>query len=277
MLRAISVKKQAYLATTYKILYMNETFKARMRRIRIRAGFASQQLAAQAIGCDRRNVGMWEAPSSRVQSVSTDWLFAVARAYRVRPEWINDLNCQLDGYPWSSLPPLTAPIPFAEPTEAQMSLPVCDVRVLGDTESLRPEYHRHQQHYVYASDWLKRWDAQPNELFVMPVNGPAMEPILWNGDHAVVHTGWRTVTDGCVYVVIYGRQVRVKRLFWLADGSLRINSANPDKNHFPDEIVSPQTFDKVHVIGQVIEKIGSGGLGVPAEQATSQPPNSHNR
>ena len=57
---------------------MKETFKQRMKRIRVRAGFASQQQAADAIGCPRGTVSMWEAPSSAVKSVQ-DMLFDGAR------------------------------------------------------------------------------------------------------------------------------------------------------------------------------------------------------
>ena len=76
-----------------------ETFKARMKRIRLRAGFKSQGAAAVAIGCERGTVGMWEAPSSNVSSVG-EWLLQTARAYKVRPEWINDLHSKDDGFPW---------------------------------------------------------------------------------------------------------------------------------------------------------------------------------
>lgn len=86
-----------------------ESFKQRMKRIRVRAGFQSQGDAASAIGCERGTVSMWEAPSSAVQKVSGDLLFATARAYRVRPDWINNLKSSDDGWPWepgaSELPP----------------------------------------------------------------------------------------------------------------------------------------------------------------------------
>lgn len=83
---------------------MAEDFKARMKRIRLRAGHKSQAAAAAAIGCHRGNVAMWEAPSSPVQSVGPEWLFKVARAYKVRPEWINDLSSDDDGYPTDAPP-----------------------------------------------------------------------------------------------------------------------------------------------------------------------------
>ena len=41
-----------------KVDYMNETIKERMKRIRLRAGYKSQSEAANAIGCDRGNVGI---------------------------------------------------------------------------------------------------------------------------------------------------------------------------------------------------------------------------
>lgn len=85
-----------------------ETFKQRMKRIRLRAGYASQQAAADAIGCERGTVGMWEAPSSNVSSVG-EWLLQAASAYKVRPEWINNLQSTEDGYPFDSGMPSQQP------------------------------------------------------------------------------------------------------------------------------------------------------------------------
>lgn len=100
MLNMFSGELQAHLAgPAANLSYMKEPFKERMKRIRVRAGYKSQGDAAEAIGCDRGTVGMWEAPSSAVQSLSSDWLFQVARAYKVRPDWINDLQSKDDGYP----------------------------------------------------------------------------------------------------------------------------------------------------------------------------------
>jgi hypothetical protein len=77
---------------------MND-FKAYMKMARLRAGFASQQAAADAIGCERGTVGMWEAPSSAVEKLSGEFLFPVAKAYRVRPEYLSG-DSDDEGYPW---------------------------------------------------------------------------------------------------------------------------------------------------------------------------------
>lgn len=100
MLNAISDTCQTLLASPAdKVAYM-ESFKQRMKRIRVRAGYRSQGEAADAIGCERGTVSMWEAPSSNVQKVSSDLLFATARAYKVRPDWLNNLKSSDDGWPW---------------------------------------------------------------------------------------------------------------------------------------------------------------------------------
>jgi transcriptional regulator with XRE-family HTH domain len=84
-----------------KVPFMKETFKERMRRLRLRAGLDSQKAAAKAIGCERGTVGMWEAPSSAVDSVGSEYLLAVAAAYRVRPGYINTGEGS-DEFPWHS-------------------------------------------------------------------------------------------------------------------------------------------------------------------------------
>lgn len=103
MLNAISANCQACLAASPVKVFHMETFKERMRRIRLRAGFTSQGKAAAAIGCERGTVSMWEAPSSSVRAVGSEWLFKAARAYKVRPDWLNDLRAKDDGYPWVPL------------------------------------------------------------------------------------------------------------------------------------------------------------------------------
>lgn len=121
MLNAITGRSQTRLAPLVgKVDYM-EPFKARMKRIRLRAGYKSQGEAAAVIGCERGTVGMWEAPSSRVEAVSSDLLFAVAHAYMVRPEWINDLSSTDDGYPWLGSGGVREPAP---PYTAEQSQPV---------------------------------------------------------------------------------------------------------------------------------------------------------
>ncbi|MFC4729500.1 S24 family peptidase [Coralloluteibacterium thermophilus] len=242
-----------------------------MKRIRLRAGYKSQKEAADAIGCERGTVSMWEAPSSQVKTVG-DYLLEVARAYKVRPEWVNDLDSDDDGFPWQPTEGRRVKVAAYEiravdgedgiDPDRDAMVPVYDILVSGGQGVIIPEFVETKYRLPYQIDWLNRWNAKPEDILIAKVHGSSMEPILWHGDKAIIHRGRRLVSDGRVYSLIYGGEARVKRLYRLADGSLRINSANPDKDQYPDEVIGPEEMDSVYVIGQVIDKMGSGGLGV---------------
>ena len=94
---------------------------------------------------------------------------------------------------------------------------------------------------------------------VVRVNGDSMERTLFDGDRVAVHLGDRRIVDGRVYAVIVG-EAKIKRLFKLRDGSLRVVSDNHDKTLYPDEIIPANETEFVYVIGRVIDKSGAGGL-----------------
>jgi hypothetical protein len=110
-----------------------------MKRMRVRAGFASQQSAATAIGCERGTVGMWEAPSSGVNAVGSDYLLAVSAAYKVRPESINaDVP---DEFPWSSME--IAPGSHSHVMRLDPEIVEAAHKALGDLYALKKRtYHR---------------------------------------------------------------------------------------------------------------------------------------
>lgn len=98
MLNALSDAVNTFSDAPAKLAYMLD-WKKFMADARRRAGFRSQSEAARAIGCERGTVGMWEAPSSAVKMVSSEYLMATAVAYKVRPEVLTRESDD-DGYPW---------------------------------------------------------------------------------------------------------------------------------------------------------------------------------
>jgi hypothetical protein len=81
---------------------------------RTRAGFRTTQAAADAIGaiagnkCPRTLVWGWE--HGTVSLKGSKYLLAAARAYRVRPEWLNGDDAA-DGFPWPESGQATPPTP----------------------------------------------------------------------------------------------------------------------------------------------------------------------
>ena len=83
-----------------------------------------------------------------------------------------------------------------------------------------------------------------------------------HGDKVVLHQGRTRIQDGAVYALVQPEGARVKRLYNTTGGGLRITSDNPDKDRFPDETVTPDAMFRVLIIGQAIDRMGSGGLGL---------------
>lgn len=244
-----------------KVAYM-EPFKTRMRRIRERAGFASQEDAAAAIGCKRGNVGMWEAPSSSVKRLGEKWLFRVARVYKVRPEWINDLTSKDDGYPWSpdqdlstGSSPETAssvhnPESGREMTPGYVRFPLLDGFVAAGEGGYVADYPEVVREIDVAEDWVRRNIAAPvNRVRVITAQGDSMQPEIGSGDVLFVDSGVTRFDNNAVYVMNWQGRPIVKRLQVLRDGRVLIKSVNPA---YEVEEVPPGEVDQLHISGRVV-------------------------
>lgn len=114
---------------------------------------------------------------------------------------------------------------------------------------------------VFQKRWLKKWGAKPEEVKLFRVDGYSMEPVLFDGDRVAVHVSNKQLKSGHVYAFLLNGETKIKRLFNMPDGGIRIVCDNPDKTVFPDEHIKPDAVEDVFVmIGRVIDKSGSGGL-----------------
>lgn len=242
-----------------------DTLADRARLARLRAGFDKPQQAADAIGCSRPLVVAWEGGG--VQSITGKYLLSAARTYRVRPEWLR-MESTDDGYPWAPDGPRVRVHAYdvrgvdgADGVDAEREVMVEEVDVLlsAGNGSPVPEFVETKFRMPFQIEWMRKWGAKPENVKLMRVNGDSMERTLFDGDRVAVNFADRRIIDGKVYALISG-EAKVKRLFRLRDGALRIVSDNADKTLFPDEIVPADEAESVYVLGRVIDKSGAGGL-----------------
>jgi phage repressor protein C with HTH and peptisase S24 domain len=114
-----------------------------------------------------------------------------------------------------------------------------------------------KQPQAFRADWVRRERLKPKKLAAMYATGRSMEPSIWDGDSLVVDTSQTEVTDGKVYALWYEGGERVKRLFRIPGGGLRIQSDNPE---FPPIILEPGNLTEIRIIGRVVHRAGKGGL-----------------
>lgn len=110
---------------------------------------------------------------------------------------------------------------------------------------------------AFRAEWIREKRLHPNKLAAMTASGDSMEPGIFSGDSLLVDTSQVEVQDGKVYALWYDGGERVKRLFRLPGGGLRIKSDNMDH---PTIEVPQRDIEHVRILGRVVHRSGDGGL-----------------
>lgn len=113
------------------------------------------------------------------------------------------------------------------------------------------------QPQAFRADWIRRERLRPSKLACLTAAGTSMEPTVFHGDSLVVDTSQREVVDGNVYVLWYEGGERVKRLFRIPGGGLRIKSDNPTYETIE---LGSDDVGHIRIIGRVVHRSGKGGL-----------------
>jgi phage repressor protein C with HTH and peptisase S24 domain len=110
---------------------------------------------------------------------------------------------------------------------------------------------------AFRAEWIRLMRLKPGKLAAMRAAGDSMEPTIHDGDSLLVDTAQTAVVDGKVYALWYDGGERVKRLFRLPGGGLRIKS---DNAAFDTIELGSDYGGFVRIIGRVVHRSGTGGL-----------------
>nr|WP_124428907.1 S24 family peptidase [Pseudomonas sp. R2-37-08W] len=109
----------------------------------------------------------------------------------------------------------------------------------------------HKQKLRFGKITLRKQGVQPSDAVCVTVSGNSMEPVLPDGSTVGVDQGTTSITDGKMYAIDHGGQLRVKTLYRLPGGGIRMRSFNRDEH--PDEEYSAIEMieNEIMVIGRV--------------------------
>jgi phage repressor protein C with HTH and peptisase S24 domain len=110
---------------------------------------------------------------------------------------------------------------------------------------------------AFRAEWIRAQHLKPKKLAAMTASGDSMEPSIYNSDSLLVDTGQVEVLDGKVYALWYDGGERVKRLYRMPGGGLRIKSDNPA---YDPIVLGPDYAGHVRILGRVVHRSGMGGL-----------------
>lgn len=133
-------------------------------------------------------------------------------------------------------------------------IPRLDVRLSAGNghEQVEIEFTE-KQPQAFRTDWIRKKHLKPKTLASMVASGDSMQPGIMDGDSLVVDTSQTEVADGKIYAVWYDGGERVKRLFRLPGGGLRIQSDNPA---YAPISLSGSDANYVRIIGRVVHRSG---------------------
>jgi phage repressor protein C with HTH and peptisase S24 domain len=101
----------------------------------------------------------------------------------------------------------------------------------------------------FSKSTLKKCNVEPGSAACVKVSGDSMEPRLYDGDVVGVNFADKRIVDGKTYAINHDGLLRIKRLYLMPGGALRINSFNVE-NH-QDEILKSEDRGLVSVVGRV--------------------------
>jgi len=101
----------------------------------------------------------------------------------------------------------------------------------------------------FSKSTLRRCGVQAEAAACVKVSGNSMEPRLFDGDVVGVDTFDRKIVDGKVYAINHSGLLRVKRLYRLPGGGVRVNSINSHEH--PDELYPQEQMQELIIIGRV--------------------------
>ncbi len=129
--------------------------------------------------------------------------------------------------------------------------------MVDEPESRSGDHMEISNTHAYRTEWLKKRGLKAESLRVVVATGYSMEPRISEGDLLLVDLADKTIQSGDVYVIAFPSEgLKAKRLFWMADGRLKISSDNPDKSKYPDEVYSPEEVRRINLVGHVVHRGG---------------------
>ena len=101
----------------------------------------------------------------------------------------------------------------------------------------------------FAKSSLKKAGVQPENARCVTVIGNSMEPVLPEGSTVGIDTANKEIKDGKVYAIDHDGALRIKILYKLPNGGLRLRSYNRDE--WEDEDILPTQMQFVRIIGRL--------------------------
>lgn len=225
----------------------------RLRQLMLERGLTPKALASQ-LNVTPQVLNNWFKRGLPARAA-----FLAAREFQVSVEWLETGTVSFDG----------PPAPYVPPSNATMIGPIdvwdddtpldddeVEIPFLKEVElsagSGRTAVQRSSTRKLrFGKMTLRNQGVQPDQAVCVTVHGNSMEPVLPDGSTVGVDLSSTMVRDGKMYAVNHDGELRVKTLYRIPGGGIRMRSFNVDE-HRDEEYTAQELADKnITVLGKV--------------------------
>lgn len=243
-----------------QVMQTTQTLAGRLQFARERRGLSQAQLAELA---KVSQVTIAHIESGRNQSSKK--LFDLAAALRVPAEWL--ATGARDNEVKGALLDIDLDEPRAGSQEIEligMMSPWDDSTPLAGDEVAIPLYKEVElsggngatevieapgRLLRFARSTLREAGVDPKDAACATLRGRSMERLIMDGATIGIDKGSTAIEDGEIYAFDHDGMLRVKYLYRMPGGGLRIRSENDDE--FPDEHLTAEEAQRVRILGWV--------------------------
>ena len=179
--------------------------------------------------------GTWLIRLAAALQCDTEWLLnGVIPKRTPEAQWIDTIE------PWAGA---------SEPNDGEVDLPYYDQVELSAGKGNVVSVEFKGPKLKFAKSTLARQGVDQHNAVCAKVFGDSMEPVLPHGSTVGVDMSCTSIIDGKMYALDHDGMLRVKMLYSLPGGGIRVRSYN--STEYPDEIYKGVELESISIIGKV--------------------------
>lgn len=111
-------------------------------------------------------------------------------------------------------------------------------------------------HLIKEASFFNKYGLKPENAFAIYADGDSMAEFIVDGDIVIFDKSKTTPISGQIFAIEHPDGLRIKVLRRSIDGSWILESKNPDKRGFPDEVIPASQADLLKIHGQFVYRQG---------------------
>lgn len=111
-------------------------------------------------------------------------------------------------------------------------------------------------HLIKEASFFRKYNLKPENAFAIYADGDSMAEFIIDGDIVIFDRSRTQPISGQIFAIDHPDGLRIKVLRRSIDGSWTLESKNPDKRRYPDEVIPAGHAELLKIHGQFVYRQG---------------------